>query len=169
MTELYINGQKIEGVKEVAISLAVTDGLNAVKGIYSKTITVPATSTNRQIFNFVEFGTEGGLNKNVEAKAQLIVDGLEIIRGYAFVEGVTVENDNFYNINVFSGNKSWVKELNGIKLTDLDLSESDFVFTGLRTSGTIPNITVSLVKYNDFSHWFIFSYAYFYYLATKRA
>ena len=144
MVELFINGSKVEGKFPIALSFSITDGWDRVRGAFSKTFTVPATPTNQSIFSYVEYL---GSTASRDATAVIRADGVDIVNGFARVDKIKIGNAVAYEIVVFSGNKNWIKELEGKTFKNLtwgSVTYTDLLFTGL-------NLNMSmLIRMNNF-------------------
>jgi hypothetical protein len=142
--ELYINQTLVDLGDELPISLnyAIADLTNPDKrnAAFSKTIKIPGTKTNNQVFGFIfdisklvagVSSSRYSFNPNKKADCLWLSDSLKIFKGYAQllevneIDEQTVE----YEICIYGTLASIFNEIEGLKLTDLDFSEFDHLYT----------------------------------------
>jgi hypothetical protein len=109
------------------------------KSSFTKTITLPASRVNNQVFSsYFEVGMtiESDLqfnpfyNPTKKVKAQYTEDTIIIISGYAQLKGITrIDGVINYELQIFGENADFFKSIEGKKLSDLDLSEYDHEYT----------------------------------------
>lgn len=154
MLYLYANSDVLETFDESSLEIAITKSisesreLSTRKGDYTKTITIPATASNKKILGFQENPyTLRQLNSSfISAK---ITDGSStLIEGHLKFLSAT---DDEYEVTVVGNNADWSTRLKQIKLSDLDLSENDHIYDvtplTLRMSGSTGAICYPFIDY----------------------
>ena len=101
---------------------------------YTKTLTIPATKNNNQIFgNIFEVANEitgtaqytPDFDPNKKADCFVTADGIEQIRGFIRLTEIIVENNNLigYNCTIHGETANLFTSIENAKLADLDFSE----------------------------------------------
>lgn len=129
-TEIYINGNAIDLYKDENISLiySISDvrGINRRSSTYSKSITVPGTTTNNQVFNHIyDLGSDSSFNPGIKSKCYIMVDSIMILEGYAQLVEINRDLKNEvvdYKITIYASTKDLFDSLsnNNNYLTDLN-------------------------------------------------
>lgn len=151
---------KVLEIGDYQIELMETDLVPVTKSIYdvenpearkssfTKTITIPSSRVNNQVFmayfdvaNFIENNTQFNpfYNPTKKVKAVYYEDSLEIITGYAQLTDIIKTNEEIvYELVIFGENADFFKSIEGKKLSELDLSPLDHVYSKseIRTSWT---------------------------------
>ena len=138
--KLFLEGYEVD--LSDSIDLATTYTIANVQDIskttsnYTKSITLPGTKKNNQLFNWIyEIKSTGeqasldadlpniGYNYNFKRKARAVVlqDNMVVMQGYAKLQGATTKNCNTtYNIQITSELGALIADLGQIQLEDLD-------------------------------------------------
>jgi len=134
-----INGQKYEldTYKEEPISLTynVADvaDISARNAAFSKTIKIPETRNNRDIFDDIsDLAIDSTFNPNKRTKAWILVDTAIVFEGYLQLRKVFVDKSSEkadYEVVIFADNDNFFTQLGENFLTDLDFSELDHDWT----------------------------------------
>jgi hypothetical protein len=191
-------------IGEYTIELMDTDLVSVTKSIYdvenpeqrkssfTKTITLPASRVNNQVFSaYFEVGMtiesnsqfNPYYNPTKKVKAQYYEDTICIIDGYAqLTDIVKVDELITYNITIYGENAELFKRIEGKKISDLDLSIFDhtynktnieFTWTATRGQGYVypmvkngkqSDIVVSGVTYKDY--WKVADFDLWFYCKT---
>lgn len=148
-TKIYINGTEVDLLEDVSIPM--TFSINDIRepekksGAYSKTITIPGSQANNKLFSHIWnvatiLNTSGvttqfnpNFNPNLKAKASVVIDGQEILRGTAQLLNVTL-NYGFnyavdYEICIYADINDLITSIGDKMLSDLDLSEYDHTYS----------------------------------------
>lgn len=143
-----INGQKYEldTYKEEPISLTynVADvaDISARNAAFSKTIRIPETRNNREIFDDIsDLAIDSTFNPNKRTKAYILVDTAIVFEGYLQLRKVFFDKSSDkadYEVVIFADNDNFFTQIGENFLTDLDFSELDHDWTAnnIRSSWT---------------------------------
>jgi hypothetical protein len=112
---------------------------------YSKTITVPETGNNRQIFN--DIGSligESDFNPNKKTQCWVLVDSVTIFKGFLQIRNVKTNKNTGktdYELVIYADNDNFFKEIGDDFLTDLDFTELNHAWnaTNIVNSWTASN------------------------------
>ena len=141
--ELFIENQLVELTGDVAVALnfAISDIAepDKVKADYSKTITLPGSSTINNIFSYiynVNIDLEHAsatFNPNIRAEARYCINSIELIDGYLQLKKVNIKDGGItYDVNLFGRNANLFSDIGEALMTELDISEFNHSWT-LRT------------------------------------
>ena len=143
-----INGQRkwldTYDVEPINLTYNVSDIMEIDKrnSSYSKTIKIPETRNNREIFGDIsDLGVEATFNPNKKTKAYILVDTVLIFEGYLQLRKVYVDKDENkaeYEVVIYADNDNFFKLIGENFLTDLDFSELNHAWnaTNIRQSWT---------------------------------
>lgn len=127
---IYINGTSIDlGDFGYDISLSISDinDISTRKSGKTIIINVPATETNRKVFEHFDNNVSGKTNALVKGK---IVSGGLQIEGDVYVYESTNENGKIeYRFQIIFDNANWINAIGEATLSALDLSEYDHALT----------------------------------------
>ena len=178
--ELYIRGQKVDfsDVPDIYYTYNVTDLTNptAIKNSYSKSISIPGTKNNNDLFGHIwnVERTQSDINFNASKKAdfELYVNGNLYESGYVRLYDATVTDKQItYNITLYGGlgdffyNLTFDDNGNELSLNNLHFrtgdtsvnSENEFDFNVSKETiydawiGSSPTATTGLWKYINFA------------------
>jgi len=119
ITQLYIDGQRVDMFDDVGIS--ITDTIKDVRDIskvfteYSQTFSLPASKTNNKIFkHFYNNDIQNGFDARIRVPANIELNSIPFRNGYIKLEGVDLKSNiaNTYRITFF-GNTISLKNLLG--------------------------------------------------------
>jgi hypothetical protein len=137
ITELYIDGQRLDLSDDIDIRLtySITDIENPVerKGTVSRTIEVPGTANNDNVFGSIYRFDQWviGFDPSVRANAYVLQNGVEVFNGIAQL--LAIKDDGTfktYELGLYGENVNLFKQLGDSELTDLDFSELDHEWDG---------------------------------------
>lgn len=115
-------------------NIADLTNISARNSSYSKTIKVPETKNNRQIFgNIADLSSSTAFDPNKKTRAWILVDNNLVMEGYLqlrFVNVDRVKDYAEYEVVIFAENDNFFKALGEKFLTDLDWSELNHVWDG---------------------------------------
>ena len=144
-TEIYVEDQLIDLLKDIGtdFSYSVDDvkDFGSKNTSFSKTISIPATARNNQIFGFAfEIGMSHphnmdlpNVNTNFSAsqasKCEVYIDKIQIFKGVIrILEMVTNKGITEYQCAVFGELGGFITELGNKRLEDLDFSEYNHTY-----------------------------------------
>ena len=115
MVEIKIINDSLDLFPEEVISftLAINDlaSIENRQGNYSNQFTIPATSNNSNILGYADkLNFVSGFKPTKSREARLLIDGLEIQRGFIQVEQYDDTSKEF-TISFFSGNTDWIDDI----------------------------------------------------------
>jgi len=145
-TELYIDGKLCDLEKKEVIAMSygvnrLTD-IESRQGFYSNTFKLPLTANNLGIFGIPTELNSSDTTRWERLECSIESDGIIQI-GFAQLQSV----QDTLSVVVKSGNASWIEDLTGKLLSDLDMSEYDH----------IPTVTnVSNNRFNDYTDGYIY-------------
>ena len=145
MYELYIEGFKVDIDQKISVQLsfAIDDVANfsSRETGFSKTIVLPGTGRNNQIFGYIydlgSFNYEQPGSANIGAffnvaqtsRAELRLNGLLVLRGVFRITNIIKDKDIIeYEGAIFGELAGFVAEIGNRKLDELDFSEYDHVY-----------------------------------------
>jgi hypothetical protein len=127
---------------EISYNIADINDISSRNSSYTKTVRIPETSLNRQIFgDIADLSVSSTFNPNLKTKCWVLVDTIVVLEGYLQLRNVQDDIDlagRIYEIVIFAENDNFVKELQELELTDLDFSELSHTYssTNILTSWT---------------------------------
>jgi len=152
-TEIYIENYQVDLVQDISTDFTYTiDDINdfgAKNTSFSKTITLPGTAKNNQIFGFIfDLGNSNVVNDalpNVNsnfnaaktAQCRILIDKIQIFKGVIrLLEIVNQAGTIEYQCNVNGDLGGFVNELGNKRLEDLDFSDynEDWTFSNITSS-----------------------------------
>ena len=152
-TEIYIENYQVDLVQDISTDFTYTvDDINdfgAKNTSFSKTITLPGTAKNNQIFGFIfDLGNSNVVNDalpNVNsnfnaaktAQCRILIDKIQIFKGVIrLLEIVNQAGTIEYQCNVNGDLGGFVNELGNKRLEDLDFSDynEDWTFANITSS-----------------------------------
>lgn len=127
---LFINGKRVDlyDKDQAGVTLAVNDlgDMTDRSGGYSQTLKIPKTDANREIFGYAHSIVSGSALPYSKFECQYYSGGVQIIgSGYAIITDAGQD----YSVVIYSGNTTLFNSIDGLKLTDLDLSALDLYWT----------------------------------------
>lgn len=178
--ELYINGKKVDfsDVPDIYYTYNVTDLTTptAIKNSYSKSITIPGTKNNNDLFghiwNVERVQSEVNFNASKKADFELYVNGNLYESGYVRLYDATItDKEIIYSITLYGGlgdffyNLTFDDNGNELSLNNLHFrtgdtsvnSENEFDFNVSKETvydawiGSSPTATTGLWKYINFA------------------
>lgn len=131
--QLYIEGTRIDLFKDETVSLTQT--IQNVKDVakiftsFTKTFTIPASSTNNKIFkHYYNFDIVGGFDARIKKDSRIELNSIPYKTGRIRLEGVALKNGIAYTYKItFFGNTVELPDILGEdKLGSLFFSSSDY-------------------------------------------
>ena len=126
--ELFINGILVDLTDSAPFPISYNIGdikdLSKRKGTSSKTITLPWTQTNLNLFQSVYMFSSssiGNFDPTIRATAQYYYNSILLFNGYAQLQRCTLNKS--FEITLYSEVIDYVQQMNKIKLNELDFSE----------------------------------------------
>jgi len=123
-------------------NIADLTDINARNSSYSKTIKIPETKKNRQLFgDIADLASSTQFDPNKKTRAWVLVDGVMVLEGYLQLRFVYVDkfkDKTEYEVVIYADNDNFFKALGEKYLTDLEWSELNHVWSGanIRASWT---------------------------------
>lgn len=126
---LYINGEVVDMAEntQAGVTVAVNDlgDMSSRQGSFSSTIKLPQTDRNKRVLEFIHSIVSGSLLPYTKARADYYTGSTQLVGdGVATIQEVGKTID----INLFSGNSSFFSAIDGLKLSDLNLSAYDLAW-----------------------------------------
>ena len=145
-TDIIVNGQYLELITDVSMpftyQIADVKNPSAKNTNFSKTITLPGTAINNQLFGWiwdtnVSINSSGSINftpsfnPNKKADVLILYDGAEVFKGFMKLDRIRVLADYKieYDVTCFGKLKDLFLELGEKTLADLDLSKYNHTYT----------------------------------------
>jgi hypothetical protein len=132
--ELFINGVLVDLTDSAPFPISYNVGdikdLSKRKGTSSKTITLPWTQTNLNLFQSVYMfsaSSIGNFDPTIRATAQYYYNSILLFNGYAQLQRCTL--DKSFEITLYSEVIDYIQQMNKIKLNELDFSEYNHTLT----------------------------------------
>jgi len=132
--ELFINGILVDLTDSAPFPISYNIGdikdLSKRKGTSSKTITLPWTQTNLNLFQSVYMfssSSVGNFDPTIRATAQYYYNSILLFNGYAQLQRCTLNKS--FEITLYSEVIDYVQQMNKIKLNELDFSEYNHTLT----------------------------------------
>jgi hypothetical protein len=132
--ELFINGILVDLTDSAPFPISYNVGdikdLSKRKGTSSKTITLPWTQTNLNLFQSVYMfsaSSIGNFDPTIRATAQYYYNSILLFNGYAQLQRCTLNKS--FEITLYSEVIDYVQQMNKIKLNELDFSEYNHTLT----------------------------------------
>jgi hypothetical protein len=132
--ELFINGILVDLTDSAPFPISYNVGdikdLSKRKGTSSKTITLPWTQTNLNLFQSVYMFSSssiGNFDPTIRATAQYYYNSILLFNGYAQLQRCTLNKS--FEITLYSEVIDYVQQMNKIKLNELDFSEYNHTLT----------------------------------------
>jgi hypothetical protein len=132
--ELFINGVLVDLTDSAPFPISYNVGdikdLSKRKGTSSKTITLPWTQTNLNLFQSVYMfssSSVGNFDPTIRATAQYYYNSILLFNGYAQLQRCTLNKS--FEITLYSEVIDYVQQMNKIKLNELDFSEYNHTLT----------------------------------------
>jgi hypothetical protein len=136
---IELNGERrwldTYNTEPISLTYNVADiiDIDKVNSSYSKTIKLPETKNNREIFGDIsDLGVSATFNPNKKTRAWILVDTAMIFEGHLQLRKVIVDKDEDkreYEIVIYADNDNFFKQLGEKFLTDLDFSELNHNWT----------------------------------------
>jgi len=147
--QLYIQDTRVDLFKDETVSL--TDSIKNVKDIkkvfttFTKTFTLPASSTNNKLFKHnYNFNIEGGFDNRKKVDAKIELNHVPFRTGKIKLEGVDLKENqaHTYRVTFFGDIVELKDKLGEKKLSDLDLSSYNTAYnpTAIETNLTSSNV-----------------------------
>lgn len=152
-TEIYIENYQVDLVEDISTDFTYTiDDINdfgAKNTSFSKTITLPGTAKNNQVFGFIfDLGNSNvtndaspNVNSNFNAaktaQCRILIDKIQIFKGVIrLLEIVNQSGTIEYQCNVNGDLGGFINQLGNARLEDLDFSDYDELwnFTNITSS-----------------------------------
>lgn len=126
-----------EIMMEIYMSIANIKDISNTSGTYTKSVIIPDTPNNRQVFGWVSnlgssliYG-DYQFNPNIKKKCYVLDGGQLVMSGYVQLVRVYIDDDlgDSMEIVIYANNTSFYIEMGEKFLTDIDFSEYDFTLT----------------------------------------
>lgn len=152
MLRLVINNKDVELYENAPVNLKFqfsdVEKINNPLASYSQSFRVPLTQNNIDIFGHLDQVTEvGGLDLRVRLSAQLLSETYPIMDGFVQVKAVYLTKEIYPEVELvfFSGAVDFKSELEGLFLSDLDLSSYNHDLT-------LNNVQIAWLGTSDYNY-----------------
>jgi hypothetical protein len=117
----------------ITFNIADVREINNRNGAYSKTISIPGTKTNNDVFKYI-FDIQGvdNYDTRVKVKCNVVVDTIPVLEGYIQLNSIVATDNKYwtYECTIFGENANFSKEIDqNARLEDLDFSDLNHDFT----------------------------------------
>lgn len=117
----------------------VTD-ISKVSSSYTKTIVVPETGNNMNIFKYIsDLSSDSNFNPNKKARAIVLVDSVQVLEGSIQLIKITRNDyteETKYECIIYADNDTLWKNIGERLLTDLNMREMDHIRNAENVSGS---------------------------------
>lgn len=116
----------------ITFNIADVREINNRNGAYSKTISIPGTKTNNDVFKYI-FDIQGvdNYDTRVKVKCNIVVDTIPVLEGYIQLNSIVATDNKHwtYECTIFGENANFSKEIDqNARLEDLDFSDFNHDF-----------------------------------------
>lgn len=154
--DFYLDTKDTEAV-ELSYSIAEIQDISKRNSSYSKTITLPETPNNRNVFdNISDLSIDSTFNPNKKSRCRILLDTLLIFDGYLQLKKVILDdiNGNRFEVVIFAENDNFFTQIGDSFLTDLDFSNYNHIY------GTTSIIDSWTADYNNGYFYPLIDYGY---------
>lgn len=126
----YLDTYKYEPIT-LTYNVADIQDISKRNSSFSRTITLPETQNNRDVFNNIsDLAADSTFNPNLKAKAWILVDTVSIFEGYIQLKSVTLSDtlENKYEVVVFADNDTFFTRLGERYIEELDYSDLNHIY-----------------------------------------
>jgi len=119
------------------------------EGNYSKTIRIPGTKLNNELFTDIfEIDIDGTFNPAIKSDVELLIDDVSVFRGDLQLLRVYLKDTNFidYDVQIIGNTPTLIQELGDKTVSALDFSDLDHAYTYANVSASwLPTIGTGYV------------------------
>ena len=126
----YLDTYKYEPIT-LTYNVADIQDISKRNSSFSRTITLPETQNNRDVFNNIsDLAADSTFNPNLKSKAWILVDTIEIFKGYIQLKSVTLSDtlENKYEVVIFADNDTFFTRLGERYIEELDYSDLNHIY-----------------------------------------
>jgi hypothetical protein len=126
----YLDTYKYEPVT-LTYNVADIQDISKRNSSFSRTITIPETQNNRDVFNNIsDLAADSTFNPNLKSKAWILVDTVEIFKGYIQLKSVTLSDtlENKYEVVIFADNDTFFTRLGESYIEELDYNDLNHIY-----------------------------------------
>jgi len=117
----------------ITYSISEIRKINSRKASLSKTIKLPATDRNKQIFGFAaDPNSTTSTDQTVRPEARIEIEGTTVITGILKMKKPVIDNPKeltYYEVNILGDNADWKEAIKDLSVRDLDFSRYDHDYT----------------------------------------
>ena len=109
------------------------------EGNYSKTIRIPGTKLNNELFTDIfEIDIDGTFNPALKSEVELLIDDVSVFRGDLQLLRVYLKDTNFidYDVQIIGNTPTLIQELGDKTVSALDFSDLDHAYTYANVSAS---------------------------------
>jgi hypothetical protein len=109
------------------------------EGNYSKTIRIPGTKLNNELFTDIfEIDIDGTFNPALKSDVELLIDDVSVFRGDLQLLRVYLKDTNFidYDVQIIGNTPTLIQELGDKTVSALDFSDLDHAYTYANVSAS---------------------------------
>jgi hypothetical protein len=109
------------------------------EGNYSKTIRIPGTKLNNELFTDIfEIDIDGTFNPAIKSDVELLIDDVSVFRGDLQLLRVYLKDTNFidYDVQIIGNTPTLIQELGDKTVSALDFSDLDHAYTYANVSAS---------------------------------
>jgi hypothetical protein len=126
----YLDTYKYEPIT-LTYNVADIQDISKRNSSFSRTITLPETQNNRDVFNNIsDLAADSTFNPNLKSKAWILVDTIEIFKGYIQLKSVTLSDtlENKYEVVIFADNDTFFTRLGERYIEELNYSDLNHIY-----------------------------------------
>lgn len=132
-TNYYLDTTDSDGI---SINYSISDivDISTRNASFTKTITLPETKNNREVFGFIsDLSSDGTLfNPNKKVEAYVLVDSIIVFEGYLQLKNIKPnfdKNEKFYECVIYASNFTFFNLISNKYISDINFTEYDHTYS----------------------------------------
>lgn len=132
-TNYYLDTTDSDGI---SINYSISDivDISTRNASFTKTITLPETKNNREVFGFIsDLSSDGTLfNPNKKVEAYVLVDSIIVFEGYLQLKNIKPnfdKNEKFYECVIYASNFTFFNLISNKYISDINFIEYDHTYS----------------------------------------
>lgn len=127
----YLDTYKYEPIS-LTFNVADIQDISKRNSSFSRTITLPETDNNRDVFNNIsDLASDSTFNPNLKSKAYILVDTISIFEGYIQLKNIILSDtlENKLEAVIFADNDTFFTRIGDNYIEDLDYSDLNHIYS----------------------------------------